>query len=623
MTTNLQKLTLFCVKHQETFTMSRTGLEVVCDQGPHVLSENYLQQKWNYCCSCQSFFARNDADSAKERCLVCDREITARYLCNNCDTLAFETESPPLKREFALSQAGLAVPVCPCCLKASTAKAVEHSCTCLKTLFTTARSTCPFCEAQLVAPRQFSHTFPAAFRRPVAYYLNHFDGKAFRAGYSETQKNALAAQNDGRFWLTMFQDEHTYMVFPSVTQAESAQAFLALQKLFDCNHAAAGEVWLVAPAVAICDTASGEYIVAQKGKLEVQALALAPPPLGGSHFQPLTMPPPTVPPPLTGSNSQPLPPPFIPETTPDMATDANASGQTIVSSAAEPKSGFPNLLLISGIGLVALVLIVALIVSSTSTTKSQIIAKVKQGQMVSPAGDSAYDIFLRSNLSDSDKDEIRNTATPALENYGSAILTKIARDSYEPSNVELSDLIRVYNWLDTLAPKNFYKARKQYFQGWQYYQSKDYKNAGSEFTQAMNMDSSWALPVNKLAQVALRYRDYDSALNWYQKASERDPKWLFPYLNLGMLALGDDSKVRNYALAEEAARKALAIDPNKASAYFILGRALEGQNRVCEALSAYRSAIQNAANTPSPGFNVSNVNQAIDRLTRRASCETE
>jgi hypothetical protein len=616
MTTNLQKLTLFCARHQETFTMSRTSFEVVCDQGPHVLSENYLQQKWEYCCSCQSFFVRNDADPAKEKCLVCDREITARYLCNSCDALAFETENPPLKREFTLSQNGLPVPVCPCCLKSPVAKAFKHSCACLKTTFTTSRSACPFCEEELAAPRPFSHTFSPTFRRPVAYYLDHFNGKAFRAGYSESQQNALAAQPDGRFWLTMFQDESSYMVFPSVAQADSQQIFHPLQKLFDCDYPGAGELWIVAPAVALYDTASGEYTIAQKGRLEIQAFAtspLAPVSVVAGNSQPLTMPPPLAPPVI--------PPPLDPNSLPERPTEAEAPGQALASLTTESKPRLPYVLLLSGAGLVALILVIALIVSSASTTKSQIIAKVKQGQMVSPVGDSAYDIFLRSSLSDSDKDEIRNTAAPVLENYGNTVLSRIVKDSYEPSGVELGDLIRVYTWLDTLAPKNFYKARKQYFQGWQYYQSKDYKNAGNEFTQAMNLDSSWALPVNKLAQVSLRYRDYDSAMNWYQKASERDPKWLFPYLNLGMLALGDESKVKNYPLAESTARKALTVDPNKASAYYILGRALEGQNRNCEALDAYRSAIQNAANTPSPGFNASNVNKTIDQLTRRVPCD--
>jgi hypothetical protein len=67
MTTNLQKLTFFCLRHQETCSAPRSATEVLCDQGPHVISENYLQQKWDYCCSCQSFFARNDGEIAKDR----------------------------------------------------------------------------------------------------------------------------------------------------------------------------------------------------------------------------------------------------------------------------------------------------------------------------------------------------------------------------------------------------------------------------------------------------------------------------------------------------------------------------------------------------------------------------
>jgi hypothetical protein len=612
MTTNLQKLTLFCLNHQETFTMPRSGVEVLCEQGPHVLSENYLQQKWEYCCSCQSFFARNDGEAAKEKCLVCDREIIARYLCNSCDTLAFETKAPPIRREFSLSQDGLPIPVCPCCLKSSTAPARQHDCPCLKASYKSARSTCPFCEDKIFAPQSFSHSFQPSFRRPVAYYLSNFNGKAFRAGYSETQQNALAEKDDGRFWMTVFQDDSSYLVFPSVPQWESAQNFYLVQKLFDCDYTGAGELWIVAPAIAVYDSPSGEYTIAQKGKLEVhasQTSPLAPPPLPASYSQPLVSPPPIDPSVINA------------EGIPEAQNRASSPPPMVEASATAQKNSLNKILLFSGAGLIALVVIIALVVSSVSSTKGQILAKLKQGQMVSPIGDSAYDIYLRSNLSDSEKNEIRNTATPVLESYGSGILTKIVNDSYDPPAAELGDLIRAYTWLDTLAPNNFYKARKQYFQGWQSYQKKDYDNARKEFTQAMDLDANWALPVNKLAMVSLRYNDYYAAQTWYQKASERDPKWIFPLINLGMLVIGKEANIRNYALAEEVANKALAIDPKKASAYYILGSALDGQGRTCEALSAYRNAVENATNTPSPGFNVKNVNNIKDRLSRRVNCD--
>lgn len=613
MTTNLQKLTLFCTRHQEAFSRLRSDVEILCDQERHVVSENYLRQKWNYCCSCQTLFARSDGEPAMEKCLVCDREIVARYLCDGCETLSCETQSPPLKREFSLSPAGLPVPVCPCCLKAPAESAHEHRCTCLKATFKTARSTCPFCEDSLLVRQGISQSLPPAFRRPAAYYLDNFNGKAFRVGYSETRQNALAAKEDGRFWMTVFQDDYSYLVFPSISRMESAQSFPPLQKIFDCERPGAGELWVVAPAIALYDAASGDYTIAQKGKLEVQAMQSAASAAHALSTDPPPLPPVVMPPPIES-------PVINTESIPEVENrNASTPATTDLLSKAEKKN-LNQMLILAGAGLVVLVIVIAVAVSSASSAKNQILTKIKQGQMVSPNGDSAYDLYLKSAFSDGEKAEISNIATPALENYGSGIITRIAKDSYEPTSAELNDLIRTYTWLDSLNPKSFYKSRKQYFQGWQYYQSKDYKNAGSEFTQAMNLDTSWALPVNKLAHVALRYKDYSAAMNWYQKASERDPNWIIPYLNLGMLAIGDESKDRNYALAEEAARKALRLDSNKASAYYILGRALEGQGRSCEALDAYQNAVQRASNTPSPGFNVSNVSRMAEQLERRGNC---
>jgi len=58
-------------------------------------------------------------------------------------------------------------------------------------------------------------------------------------------------------------------VLPSAARLDSAQSFAGMQSFFDCGGPAAGELILVAPAVAALNLATGEYVLTQKGQLEV------------------------------------------------------------------------------------------------------------------------------------------------------------------------------------------------------------------------------------------------------------------------------------------------------------------------------------------------------------------
>jgi hypothetical protein len=469
----------------------------------------------------------------------------------------------------------------------------------------TARSLCPFCEERFTLLSNHRHDFPPSFYRPVAYYLGSMNGGGIRAGYSEARQDALAAKAEGIFWLTTFQDDSSYLVFPSVKQVESAQRLFIFNKAFDCETPAAGDLWIISPAIAFHDRTTGEFSLTQKGKLEVRAAETSP----------------LITPTLSPIGAPPLNTNALHEQL-GSAGQSMAPSQASVESVAKKDSDKTKIFILVG-GLLVLLVTVGIVVSTLNSSKNKIISRIKEGQLFAPSGNSAYDLYLQSTLSDKDKAEIRAAASPVLENNGSNFIAKIARESYEPSNDESDQMIKTYNWLDSLDPKNSYKSRKRYFQGWQYYQSKDYKNAANEFTQSINLDAGWAMPVNKMAHVAMRNRDYYAAQTYYEKAAQLDPKWIIPLLNLGMLVIENQYGIKNYYTGENAARRALEIDPNKASAHYILGRALEGQNRNCEALGAYRMAIEYGRNTSNPGFNVTTLSKATDRMASRVNCSED
>ena len=588
-----QRLRFFCLRHQEVSYAGRDEAQIVCEQGPHTLSENLLGDRWEFCCSCQSFSPRAEHEPAHDKCLVCERHVTFRYLCDSCETLSLETQDQPKEKLFTVTSAGQPQPACPCCLTLPGSKVHKHHCDALKTTVYTARTMCPCCgdstaSLRLIA-KPTNYIFPPTFRKPVADYLAHLNADAIQCDTIPAHPNVLTVNAGGQFWLLKYRDDH-FIALPGATRIDSARDYAGFQPFFDCEPQGAGELIIQAPAVTAFDPATREYILTQRGRLEVRT---AP-----TKEQPSAMP---------ILHAPPQQPQFpLPPSLPD-STTLSASGQR---SKLKPP-------LIAVIGVAALLVFGLAFYFFFTSQKREIISKLRQGQLFTPQGSSAYDLFLKGGLSEGDVADIRGVAVPILSERGDQVIRQLVSDGYTPTPAELSDTARVYEWLDKLNPQDRHKARKHYFQGRQAYEGKDYNGAENEFRQAMRLDSAWALPVNTLARVFMRRKDYLGAQNCYQKAIELEPNWMFPRINLCVLSA---ENTRNYYLAEEACRGVLQLDSNKASGHYFLGRALEEQGRGCEAVSAYQQALSLAANTTDPGFNVERLNKRLGQLAARWSC---
>jgi hypothetical protein len=274
-------------------------------------------------------------------------------------------------------------------------------------------------------------------------------------------------------------------------------------------------------------------------------------------------------------------------------------------------AGNKRTLVIGGAAALAVLLITLAGYFFFASAKRQIISKVKQGQIVAPAGDSAYDIFLKSNLSENDLAEIRQEITPILEGKGKEVIKQIAVDGYNPAVADCENTARIYTWLDTLSSQNSYKARKHYFQGRAAFERNDLSGAENEFKQSINFEQSLAVSVNHMGRVYVRRKDYITARNWYQRAIDLDPKWMVPRINLCVMAI---ENLKDFPLGEQVCRGVLQLDQNKASGYYFLGRAIEGQRRQCDAFREYRTALEKAPSNPNPGFDVDKLNRHLNTL---------
>lgn len=603
MTPDQRRLEFFCLVHEEICYATRAQPRIVCDQG-HVLSDDFQQDKWEYCSGCECFFAWDQHEPARGKCPRCGRQFAARYLCQQCSTLCTETAMPS---QHSLSFVSGAPQACPSCLTKPAAMLTEHQCRQLRATFCTARAECPLCAEMIIPKTRFEFRSESYLKKPLREYIRGINGQAIRASLASTQPPLLTENSNGAFWLTKHSAENFFTVFPTVERMSDPQDFVSLQPLFNGHNPEAGELWIAAPAVAYFNQARRCWVMTQKGELHVRSEA----PIG-LPLREIVLPP-TKPAPLPlPVFEQPLPvgkPVGGPKMERQVETELVPPSKPLApDSGSNKKWALPAFAaLIIGLLIIGYYLLFA-------SPKRQIISKVKQGQIVTPAGSSAYDIFLSNNLSETDRAEIRREVVPILESNGNEVIRRLVSDGYSPSVSDCDNTAKIYVWLDALSPQNSYKARKFYFQGRSAFDRRDLSGAENEFRQALNLEPTWALLVNHLGRVFVQRRDYLSAQGWYQKAADLDSGWIVPKINLCVMAV---ENLRNYPLGEQACRAVLQLDPNKASGHYFLGRSLEEQHRNCDALREFRTAIEKASGTTSPGFNVNTLSQRLSRLVNQ------
>jgi tetratricopeptide (TPR) repeat protein len=271
------------------------------------------------------------------------------------------------------------------------------------------------------------------------------------------------------------------------------------------------------------------------------------------------------------------------------------------------------------IGLAVMIAVAVAVISYVAfpSAKRSILAEVSKGNFVKPDGSSAYDLYLNSktNLGTSDITEIANQVVPVLENRSEQILTRLKQEASE-SEVEWAESVRLYSWLNDMRPNPAYESRKYFSQARLEFMKKDYSRAITNFQRSIQLDPTWALPLNGLGRVYVNIRDRANAREYYRRACEVEPNWIYPWINLGALCL----EMNDYKAAEESLKQALSIDPNKASAYYFLGQICEKDQRGCEAIAHYRQALANSNNSAAPGFNIDAVRNKVDRLEAKYSC---
>jgi len=145
----------YCPVHQIRFHTT-AGEVIECDQSPHALGGGFPgQSPWTYCCDCATFspYEPLNGNGRLRECLVCERQITKRYLCSNCQVMSVESNALVRRKTYSIDKT-VVQPNCPGCGSTANGTSREHKCDEVATTFSTSRATCLFCDLQIGPPAQ-------------------------------------------------------------------------------------------------------------------------------------------------------------------------------------------------------------------------------------------------------------------------------------------------------------------------------------------------------------------------------------------------------------------------------------------------------------------------------------
>jgi serine/threonine-protein kinase len=252
------------------------------------------------------------------------------------------------------------------------------------------------------------------------------------------------------------------------------------------------------------------------------------------------------------------------------------------------------------------------------SAKKAILSEIQKGNLVKPEGNSAYDLYAKhepADLSAADKDEIAREAQPKLEKRGDEIIAGLKQDQTE-SEADWAEAIRLYKWLNKLRPNAAFESRVFFSQASLAFARKDFNAALADYQRAAKLQPNWSLVLNRLGRVYLNLKDKGNAREYYRQATVAEPPWISPWINLGAICLD----LNDPYSAEPALREAIGLDAQKASAHNLLGQALEKQNRACEALAEYSTALELVTSNPTPTVNSDALRRKVAALNGSLIC---
>jgi tetratricopeptide (TPR) repeat protein len=198
-----------------------------------------------------------------------------------------------------------------------------------------------------------------------------------------------------------------------------------------------------------------------------------------------------------------------------------------------------------------------------ASTQTKFRRAIDRGNLVSPAGESAYDYYLQLKRDGKPAEELAEYTKPLVPQLvGQA--KQLFEDLNSPGTRDAApeaweEAQRALAWAAEINPKDSkLAAQASYAAGRVAYLRGDKNEALNWWKKAYDQDKTWYLPANGLGIIYNERKNYIAARTVLQEAIRREPNSPLPYNNLGtayLLAKDDGQAEANY-------QKAVELSPN-------------------------------------------------------------
>src|SRR5437588_11936476 len=99
-----QQLQIYCRAERAVIPCDRCST-IVCPKGYEVAREFPDEEAWTYCCDCQKFTPLDAIEDGAgySQCFQCDRTLSRRFLCCECNLLTVATERSSTSGSFRIT----------------------------------------------------------------------------------------------------------------------------------------------------------------------------------------------------------------------------------------------------------------------------------------------------------------------------------------------------------------------------------------------------------------------------------------------------------------------------------------------------------------------------------------
>ena len=173
-----------------------------------------------------------------------------------------------------------------------------------------------------------------------------------------------------------------------------------------------------------------------------------------------------------------------------------------------------------------------------STSESKLEKAIAKGNLFSPPGANAYDLYHQLKLEGASVTTLKkfeDKLFPLLTSQPQHLLAGFySVGQKEPAISEWQDAAKQLSWANELRPDDTKTgAKASYCLGRVAYLQGRKDEALEAWKRAADLDKSWAVPTNSVGLIYNERKDYSNARLYLLDAVRRDPDWPVPYNNLG------------------------------------------------------------------------------------------